>query len=145
MLPLYDNSSDEYKDMIGDTWLSLNKRTDLVEWTDDYMAYSREEKQNLDYEKIEPYGNQLFLKIYLDADTHDSFFLLNISPQEWNQLDDAGNVVVNYTYSTHYKPYENVLEAVEDEQNIFITQASLDIIESLKNRNSSDSSESSGD
>lgn len=139
-LPLYDLSSSEYKELISDTWLSLNKRTDLVEWTEDYMAYSREERQNLDYEKVEPYGNQLFLKIYLDASNHESFFLLNVSPQEWNQLDDSGNVVVEYTYSTHYKPFENILDAVEDEDNIFITDATLDIIASLKNRNSGTSS-----
>lgn len=134
-LPTYDMSSDEFKDVISDTWMALPKRTDIVEWTNpDYLAYQYEEKQNLDYEKVEPFGNQLFLKVYLDATTHESWFFLNITPEEWNQLDDTGNVVVSYTYSTHYKPYENSFDAEEDTENIFITNATLDIIASLKNR-----------
>ena len=135
-LPLYETASDEYKAMLEDTWLSLPERTDVQEWTKDaYLAYTYEVKQNLDYEKVTPYGNQLFLKVYLDADVHASWFFLNISPEEWNQLDDQGNVVVDYTYCTHYQPYEQLFDAVEDTENIFITSATLDIIESLKNQN----------
>lgn len=133
-LPTYDMTSAEYKEVISDTWLSLEHRTDIAEWsTEDYLAMSYEVTQNLDYEKVEPYGNQLFLKVYLDAQSHDNWFFLCISPQDWNKLDDSGNVVVNYTYSTHYKPYENRLDAVEDTDHIFITAASLDIIQSLRN------------
>ena len=134
-LPTYDMASDQYKDIIGDTWMSLPKRTDVEEWIPDYQAYTYEEKQNFDYEKVEPYGNQLFLKVYLDASTHSSWFFLCITPEEWNQLDDEGNVVVNYTYATHYKPYTDLFSAEEDTENIFITSATLDIIESLKNKN----------
>lgn len=133
-LPTYDMTSPEYKEIIGKTWMSLPLRTDIAEWTEDkYLAYSYEVEQNLDYEKIEPYGNQLFLKVYLDADTHDSWFFLNVTPQDWNMLDDTGNVVVDYTYQTHWLPYENQLDAVEDKENIFITSATLNIIESQKN------------
>lgn len=132
-LPTYDIASDAYKDVIGQTWMSLPKRNDIVEWTEDMLAYEHQVKQNLDYEKVEPYGNQLFLKVYLDANTHDSWFFLNITPNEWNLLDDTGNVVVDYVYQTHWLPFENQLDAVEDEQNIFIVSATLDIIESIKN------------
>lgn len=135
-LPTYDLASDAYQEVISDTWMALPKRTDLEEWsTEGYLATHMEMHQNLDYEKIEPYGSQLFLKVYLDADSHDSWFFLNITPEEWNALDDRGNVVVDYTYDTHYKPYENLFEAEEDTENIFITGATLDIIESLKNQN----------
>lgn len=133
-LPTYDMASPEYKEVIDQTWMSLPIRTDIGEWTEDkYLAYSYEAKQNLDYEKIDPYGNQLFIKVYLDADTHDSWFFLNVTPQEWNMLDDIGNVVVEYTYQTHWLPYEHQIDAVEDKQNIFITNATLSIIESNKN------------
>ena len=134
-LPILDTASPEFKEVIDDTWLTLDKRTDTYGWTSDYIASTYEEKQNFDYEKVEPYGNQLFLKIYLDAIDHDSFFLLNISPDDWNKLDDKGNVVVSYTYVTHYLPAENQLDRVEDTDHIFITSAQLDIIESLQNRN----------
>lgn len=134
VLPTYDMASPEYKAVIDQTWMSLPLRSDIAEWTEDkYLAYSYDAQQNLDYEKIPPYGNQLFLKVYLDADTHDSWFFLNITPQEWNMLDDSGNVVVDYTYETHWLPFENQIDAVEDKENIFITSATLNIIESNKN------------
>lgn len=132
-LPTYDIATEEYKNVINQTWMSLPKRNDIIEWTEDMLAYEHQVRQNLDYEKVEPYGNQLFLKVYLDASTHDSWFFLNITPNEWNLLDDTGNVVVDYVYQTHWLPFENQLDAVEDEQNIFIVSAKLDIIESIKN------------
>lgn len=129
-LPTYDMTSSEYKSVIDQTWMSLPERHDLAEWTADYIAYSYDVEANLDYEKVTPYGNQLFLKIYLDDNTHDSWFFLNIKPEEWNQLGPKGNVVVNYTYQTHYKPYENIFDAEEDKENIFIISATLNIIKS---------------
>lgn len=129
-LPTYDMTSNDYKSIIDQTWMSLPERHDLAEWTTDYIAYSYDVEDNLDYEKITPYGNQLFLKIYLDDNTHDSWFFLNIRPEEWNLLGPRGNVVVNYTYQTHYKPYENIFDAEEDTENIFITAATLNIIKS---------------
>lgn len=129
-LPTYDMTSSEYKDVINQTWMSLPERHDLAEWTADYIAYSYDVEANLDYEKVTPFGNQLFLKIYLDDNTHDSWFFLNVKPEEWNQLGPKGNVVVNYTYQTHYKPFENVFDAEEDKDNIFIISATLNIIKS---------------
>lgn len=141
-LPTYDMTSAEYKGIIDQTWMSLPERHDLAEWTTEYIAYSYDVEANLDYEKVTPYGNQLFLKIYLDDNTHDSWFFLNIKPEEWNMLGDRGNVVVNYKYQTHYKPYENVFDAEEDTDNIFITEATLNIIKSdfaVSGQNGSDS------
>ncbi len=129
-LPTYDMTSDKYKEVINQTWMSLPERHDLAEWTTDYIAYSYDVEANLDYEKVTPYGNQLFLKIYLDDNTHDSWFFLNIKPEEWNMLGPKGNVVVNYTYQTHYKPYESIFDAEEDKDNIFIISATLNIIKS---------------
>ena len=135
-LPTYDLTSDAYKEIIGETWMSLPERTDIVEWTKDNLAYKHSVQQNLDYEKVTPYGNQLFLKVYLDASTHDSWFFLCITPEQWNMLDDKGNVVVDYEYQTKWLPHESIIDQEEDTSEIFITSATLNIIESMNSINS---------
>ncbi len=135
-LPTYDLTSDAYKEIIGETWMSLPERTDIVEWTKDNLAYKHSVQQNLDYEKVTPYGNQLFLKVYLDASTHDSWFFLCITPEQWNMLDDKGNVVVDYEYQTKWLPHESIIDQKEDTSEIFITSATLNIIESMNSINS---------
>lgn len=142
-LPTYDLTSDAYKEIIGQTWMSLPERTDIVEWTTDNLAYMHSVQQNLDYEKVTPFGNQLFLKVYLDASTHDSWFFLCITPEQWNMLDDEGNVVVDYEYQTKWLPHESLIDQKEDTSEIFITNATLNIIESManiENKNNSDTS-----
>lgn len=124
--PLYDTASDEYKHYISQTWLTLPQRTDMAEWTTLGAYYS--ERKNLDYEKIDVYGNQLFIKIFLDDNVHQDWFFLCVGPDEWNKLQDKGNVIVNYTYCTRLVG-DDYLSAVEDTENIYITQASLEIIE----------------
>lgn len=127
-LPLMDMSSDDYYKEISKTWLTLPERQDLPEWTEEGIAYSYSLKKNLDYEKVDVHGSQLFLKVYLDDNKHENWFFLNVTPQEWLLLEDAGNVVVDYTYTTHFKPYTNLFEAEEDTEDIFITAAKLNII-----------------
>lgn len=124
--PLYDATSQEYKDFINQTWLTLPKRNDTDEWSEIAGYYI--ERKNLDYEKVDVYGNQLFIKVYLDDDTHKDWFFLNITPEEWNKLKASGNVIVNYTYCTRYvTSVDGYL--TEDFSNIFITEATLEIIE----------------
>lgn len=124
--PLYDTASDEYKHYVSQTWLTLPQRTDMTEWT--MLASYYTERKNLDYEKIDVYGNQLFIKVYLDDNAHADWFFLCVSPDEWNKLKDSGNVIVNYTYCTRLVG-DDYMTAVEDTTNIYITQASLEIIE----------------
>lgn len=123
--PLYDATSQEYKDMINQTWLALPKRTDIDTWETSASYYT--ERKNLDYEKIEVHGNQLFIKIYLDDDKHEDWFFLNVQPDEWAKLKDKGNVVVNYTYCTRYITSTDGF-LVEDFNNTFIISATLEII-----------------
>ncbi len=126
VVPLYDMASDEYKHQTSQTWLTLPQRTDAAEWTMISAYYT--ERKNLDYEKIDIYGNQLFIKVYLDDSAHEDWFFLCVTPDEWNKLSDQGNVIVNYTYCTHLVG-DDYMSAVEDTENIFITQASLEIIQ----------------
>lgn len=124
--PLYDATSQEYKDFISQTWLTLPERKDLGEWTQ--VAGYYQERKNLDYEKVTVYGNQLFIKIYLDDDVHADWFFLNVTPEEWIKLKDQGNVIVTYTYCTRYVTSAEGFN-VEDFSNTFITSAVLEIIE----------------
>lgn len=124
--PLFDATSQEYKDFISQTWLTLPERKDLDEWTQ--VAGYYEERKNLDYEKVTTYGNQLFIKIYLDDDNHTDWFFLNVTPEEWIKLKEKGNVIVTYTYCTRYITSADGFN-VEDFDNTFITGAALEIIE----------------
>ena len=124
--PLYDSTSEEYKNFINQTWLTLPERNDTDEWSE--IAGYYEERKNLDYEKVTVYGNQLFLKVFLDDDTHQDWFFLNVTPEEWNKLNDRGNVIVTYTYCTRYVGVDS-FTMVEDFDNVFITAATLEIIE----------------
>lgn len=123
--PLYDMSSDAYKEMVSQTWLSLRKRADVNEWED--IAGYYQVRANLDYEKVDVYGNQLFVKIYLSDNNHDDFFFVFVTPEDYNKLKDSGNVIVNYTYVTRYL-HPDEYTSVEDTRNIFIISASLEII-----------------
>lgn len=124
--PLYDATSQEYKDYIAQTWLTLPKRNDTDEW--DNVAGYYEVRKNLDYEKVTSYGNQLFLKVFLDDNVHADWFFLNVTPEDWNKLKERGNVIVNYTYCTRYVGTDEFTQ-FEDYENIFITAAYLEIIE----------------
>ena len=124
--PLYDATSQEYKDFIGQTWLTLPERKDLDQWGT--IAGYYENRQNLDYEKVTTYGNQLFIKIYLDDATHADWFFQCVTPEEWSKLKDSGNVIVTYRYCTKYNTGVDGFN-VEDFDNIFITNATLEIIE----------------
>lgn len=122
---LYDTASPEYLHSISQTWLTMDQRSDMQNWDGTIAAYYQEE-ENLDYEKIDVYGNQLFIKVFLDDNAHEDWFFLNVTPEEWLQLEDSGNVVVDYTYCTHWT--SNDASAVEDTENIYITSATLNII-----------------
>lgn len=123
--PLYDTTSDEFKEYIAQTWLTLPERTDMYEWRQVATYYT--ERKNLDYEKVGVYGNQLFIKVYLDDSAHDDWFFLCVTPAEWLQLNDNGNVIVNYVYCTRFVG-DDLMSSYEDMENIFITSATLEII-----------------
>lgn len=124
--PLYDSASEEYKAYINQTWLSLSKRKDVDNW--DEIAGTYELRKNLDYEKIDVYGEQLFIKVYLDDDEHKKFFFVCVTPEQYAKLKNRGNVIVTYTYETRYV-YKTDSSKFEDTKNIWIIDAELEIIE----------------
>lgn len=122
----YDVTTPEFEEYISQTWLSLPPRTDADEWTEIASYYT--DRKNFDYEKVEPHGNQLWLKIYLDDNIHENWFYLNVKPEDWVRLNDYGNVIVNYEYCTRLV-HDGEFDTYEDEDSIFITGATLEIIE----------------
>lgn len=124
--PLYDTASPEYKESISDTWLSLEERTDMAQYSENIMLY--QDRRNLDYEKVKVYGTQIFIKVFFDDDLHENYFFIQVTPQEYAKLNDRGNVIVNYTYQHSWvlNPQTNLYE--EDRSNFFIVSASIEII-----------------
>lgn len=125
---ILDTTSEDFKYYTSQTWLTLPQRSDMNDWTQT-SEYSV--RKNLDYEKIDVHGNQLFIKVYLDDNLHEDWFYLNVTPEEWLMLQDYGNVIVNYTYVTHWLSLTDEWggeQTWEDEESIFITSASLEII-----------------
>lgn len=123
LAPMYDTASYEYKNFIEQTWLTLPERDDMYEWKN--LASYYEERKNLDYEKIDVYGSQLFIKVYLDDNYHEDWFFCLVSPEDWQKLDDYGNIVVNYTYCTRFDG-DDLWTAQEDFENIYIISASIE-------------------
>ncbi len=124
--PLLDTASDEYKALISQTWLPLKERPDVEEWYMTSMQY--QERKNLDYEKIDVYGNQLFIKVYLSDSNHDDWFYVCVTPEEYMRLGESGNIIVNYTYSTR-QVGDDPMTSYEDTENICITNASIEFVE----------------
>lgn len=125
MAPLFDTASDEYKDYISQTWLALPESKVINEWQETAGYYVV--RENLDYEKIDVHGSQLFIKIYLDDNEHENWFFCLVTPDEWNKLDDAGNIIVNYKYVTRYK-IDDVGNKVEGGRS-YIVSSSIEFVE----------------
>ena len=123
LAPMYDTASYEYKEFIEQTWLTLPERDDMYEWQN--LASYYDVRKNLDYEKVDVYGSQLFIKVYLDDNYHEDWFFCLVTPEEWARLDDYGNIVVNYTYCTRFDG-DDLWTAEEDFENIYIIKASIE-------------------
>lgn len=123
--PYYDDTSDEYRRNLRNTWLGLEERRDVSDFSTISFTYS--ETKNLDFEKVPIYGDQIFLKVYLDDVTHDKYFFMSCMPDRYLQLGDSGNIVVqyNYIYPT-YIDSEGITQ--EDTSRMFITSASEVIV-----------------
>lgn len=125
--PLFDTASDEYKATINNTWYSLPQRTDMYDFSQIASYYSQ--TKNLDYEKVPVYGEQLFIKIFLDDDAHEEYVFVCVTPDQWLLLHDAGNVVVSYEYATPLiDDGTGTGGLVEDTTRMFITKVNIDSI-----------------
>ena len=93
--PLLDTTSEEYKANLKNSWLGLPEVDNIDDFRSTGSIY--EKRKNLDYEKINNYGMQLFIKIYLD-NTGENYFFHQVTPSEYFKLEDSGNVIVTYQY-----------------------------------------------
>ena len=88
-----DNASPEYKELMSKTWLGQEEMY-LSEDVDSYAYYM--ETLNLDYEKLEPRGNQLYLKVFFN---NGKAFFMTVTPQRYIELRERGNIVVKLEYT----------------------------------------------
>ena len=86
-----DTASPEYQNLLNSTWLG-GEPLDLstVDPTGQYTV-SRE-TVNVDFEKIEARGTQLYIKVYFD-DGKSAFMQMN--PRRYITLPNSGNIVVS--------------------------------------------------
>lgn len=125
--PLYDTASEDYKQNLQSTWLGLTERFDVAEYLDSIVQQSV--TRNLDFEKITVQGNQIFLKIYLDANSHDDYFFMSVTPKRYLELPDSGNIVVVYEYLPKMVMAADGVTYEEDHNQIFIISAHEQIVE----------------
>ena len=90
--PYYDTSSDEFKYIFNNTWLSGD---DLIFDRDDTQWQHYNENLNVDYEKLPQKGNQLWIKFYLP---NGKACFSMVTPERWVTLPDSGNIVLSIDY-----------------------------------------------
>lgn len=93
--PYFDTASEEWKSVINTTWYGLTK---VESYDTNSLAYQNVSYTlNADYEKVEAYGHQLFIKIYLNAKGDYAFMVT--TPSRYAELPATGNMVVVITYT----------------------------------------------
>lgn len=85
-----DTASPEYQQLLSQTWLQGEDiNLEGVNPTDVVSTSTR--TVNLDYEKVQPKGTQLYLKLYLE---NGEVAFMDVSPQRYVALNDSGNIVI---------------------------------------------------
>lgn len=93
ILPYFDAASDEFKELYEDTWVGQGE----LEFDSDVDQYTYHQTTlNVDYEKIDPTGRQLFLKLHLKSGI---CCFMTVTPERYLELDDSGNIVVSIYYT----------------------------------------------
>ena len=127
LAPLFDETTDEWKHWMKQTWFGLEPRDDMYEFSQgNYTQYSVTD--NLDYEKIDVYGNQCFLKVYFDDNVHDYYFFMTVMPERWCELEDFGNIVITYKYICPYVINDDGSKT-EDRSRMFVISAAEERVE----------------
>lgn len=124
--PMFDTASDEYKQDMAETWKGLVKYEDTDKFVGESQSLSK--TRNLDFEKVDVHGGQLFIKIYLQDEPCAEYFFHLCTLDEWLRLPEEGNVIVTYNYQTGYYGDEST-GFIEDEQRIFITSSTIEIFD----------------
>ena len=85
-----DTASPEYQQLLSQTWLQGEDiNLEGVNPTDVVSTSTR--TVNLDYEKVQPKGTQLYLKLFLE---NGEVAFMDVSPQRYVALNESGNIVV---------------------------------------------------
>lgn len=120
--PIYDGRSEAYKKLESKTWLGQKERKkDVKKFNKDTSYTQYDAIKNFDYEKIEPRGVQLFLKVYTDGAKHKNYMFINVSPQRYNELKEKGNIIIKYTYIVETWVDDGYTK--ENKKNMWITKA----------------------
>lgn len=124
--PYYDTTSDVYKEDMAQTWRGLTKYED----TSKYIGASQflTKTRNLDFEKVDTHGAQLFIKIYLQDEPCSEYFFHLCTIEDWLRLPDKGNIICTYDYTTAYYDDGNG-NYIEDYDRIFITNSTIEIFD----------------
>lgn len=102
LAPYYDGRSEAFKELENQTWvgLPLVDADALPDSPEDFDLIKKTQTTiNTDFEKVEPRGNQLFIKIYTDR-AHDNWVYYQCTLYQWDTLEDYGNIVIEATIST---------------------------------------------
>ena len=108
--PYFDTASEEWKNFMNTTWYGLPKVESYN--PDPLSSQIINYTLNADYEKVESYGHQLFIKIYLNAEGDYAFMIT--TPDRYAELADSGNMVVNITYTQTGDGQKFITNIVED-------------------------------
>ena len=109
--PYYKGRSEKFKTLEASTWVGLEEvdYDALPSTTDDFWNITKENVTiNTDYEKVEPRGHQLFLKIYIN-DEKDDWIYYQCKMDEFYRLKESGNLIViavKHTFTKEDSTYE---------------------------------------
>ncbi len=95
--PILDGASPEYKKLKSQTWVGSPKMSDTI-LSEDAME-ERVGTYNCDYEKIDPCGTQLFLKLDLKEFKQSAF--ITVTANRYRELENTGNIVVVIEYDKY--------------------------------------------
>jgi len=93
--PVLDGASDAYRELEAKTWVG-GEPFELTKYKEDEWS-SRFKEMNCNYEKVEPHGYQLWV-IISPHNIPDMKLFVSVSPEVYDKMYDAGNVVVNLEY-----------------------------------------------
>ena len=87
-------ASEAYQNMLRQTWLG-QPPMDISGFNSTDVMYATESyTENVDYEKVDPSGMQLWVKCFLKNGTTA---FMQCPPARYNELEPSGNIVIQYT------------------------------------------------
>ena len=94
MMDAADGASEAYQNMLRQTWLG-QPPMDISGFNSTDVMYATESyTENVDYEKVDPSGMQLWVKCFLKNGTTA---FMQCPPARYNELEPSGNIVIQYT------------------------------------------------